>query len=82
MGKSKKPKTAERAKATLTIEVDYSVNDTPISDIMAVLRRSADFLAGEGLFSGDLAAEVRSWSAEVTVKPVTRRKKTQKLAKF
>lgn len=49
----------------LSIEVSYEPNGVETSELETLLTRAADHLAGEGLFTGETAAEVTSWHPHV-----------------
>ena len=52
-------------KMRLTIDLVYDLNGTPVSRIIDTLECLASEAAGHGQFSGDSAAEVETWEANV-----------------
>ena len=66
--------THEVANARLTLDVAYLLNDEAAPEMLARLRGMCERAIGEGLLTGDTAAEVDAWSIDVSVaQPATDR---------
>lgn len=52
-------------KLTLSIVVEFEPNGVPVSELHWMLMEIANRAASEGLFTGDTAAAVVSWGAQV-----------------
>jgi hypothetical protein len=49
----------------LTIDIEYTPNDEPVSELKRRLDIIPSYAAGEGFYTGDSTAEVDSWSHKV-----------------
>lgn len=61
--------TPETVNARLTLDVTYLLNGEAASELLARLERMCELAIGEGLLSGDTAAEVDTWSIDVSEVP-------------
>ncbi len=51
---------------TLHLQVEYCPNGENTETLKTLLQTCADHLAGEGLLTGETAAEVNSWQSKIT----------------
>lgn len=58
-----------KAKAVLTIQVYYDLNDTPLEELESLLKHAAFNMASNGLLSGHTPADVDTWDCKVTINP-------------
>lgn len=58
---------ADTATLRLTMEVTYSLNGESVTEMVVNLRKLAEIGMGEGLLTGETAAEVDSHTIEVEV---------------
>jgi hypothetical protein len=58
-------KESENVTLSLRIDVTLKLNGENVQDAINRLAALPDFLAGDGMFSGDGPAEVESWTAHV-----------------
>ena len=49
----------------LTIEVSYETNGVSMKELELMLDDAANHMAGEGLFTGETAAEVTTWKHSI-----------------
>ena len=49
----------------LTIEVSYALNGVDQKEVESLLEDAANHMAGEGLFTGETAAEVTTWKHSI-----------------
>ena len=49
----------------LTLEVSYALNGADQNEVESLLDDAANHMAGEGLFTGETAAEVTTWKHRV-----------------
>ncbi|HMM25410.1 MAG TPA: hypothetical protein PKA36_11485 [Pseudoxanthomonas mexicana] len=61
--------TPEVVNARLTLDVAYLLNGEVASDMLARLRGMRERAIGEGLLTGETAAEVDTWSIDVAAVP-------------
>lgn len=61
--------TPEVVNARLTLDVAYLLNGEVASDMLARLRGMCERAIGEGLLTGETAAEVDTWSIDVAAVP-------------
>lgn len=54
---------------TLHLQVEYSPNGENTDTLKTLLLNSVKHLTGEGLLTGETAAEVQSWQTSITEDP-------------
>ncbi|URW83086.1 hypothetical protein NBV64_01620 [Alcaligenes sp. DN25] len=59
----------ETVKVRLTLDVAYLLNGEAAPELLARLQRMCECAIGEGLLTGDTAAEVETWSIDVSKVP-------------
>ncbi|CAP41397.1 MULTISPECIES: hypothetical protein [Alcaligenaceae] len=63
--------TPETVNARLTLDVTYLLNGEAAPELLARLERMCELAIGEGLLTGETAAEVDTWSIDVSEVPST-----------
>lgn len=61
--------TPEIVRARLTLDVSYLLNGEAAPEMLARLRRMCERAIGEGLLTGETAAEVDTWAIDVSATP-------------
>jgi len=61
--------TPETVNARLTLDVTYLLNGEAAPELLARLERMCELAIGEGLLTGETAAEVHTWSIDVSEVP-------------
>ncbi|WZB70152.1 hypothetical protein WJ968_31440 [Achromobacter xylosoxidans] len=61
--------TPETVNARLTLDVTYLLNGEAAPELLARLERMCELAIGEGLLTGETAAEVDTWSIDVSEVP-------------
>ncbi|AOY95919.1 hypothetical protein NK553_18770 [Pseudomonas sp. ZM23] len=68
--------TPETVNARLTLDVTYLLNGEAAPELLARLERMCELAIGEGLLTGETAAEVDTWSIDVSEVPSTADRET------
>ncbi|ERV55987.1 MULTISPECIES: hypothetical protein [Pseudomonas] len=63
--------TSEIVNARLTLDVTYLLNGEPASEVLERLRGLCERTIGEGMLTGETAAEVDTWSIDASLPPST-----------
>ena len=66
----------ETVNARLTLDVTYLLNGEAAPELLARLQRMCELAIGEGLLTGETAAEVDTWSIDVSEVPSTADRET------
>lgn len=61
--------TSEIVNARLTLDVTYLLNGEPASEMLERLRSLCERAIGEGMLTGETAAEVDTWSIDASLSP-------------
>ncbi|WP_304589961.1 hypothetical protein [Burkholderia anthina] len=67
---------SETVNARLTLDVTYLLNREAPPELLARLERMCELAIGEGLLTGETAAEVDTWSVDVSEVPSTADRET------
>ncbi|MFW7348460.1 MAG: hypothetical protein ACODTU_20470 [Pigmentiphaga sp.] len=59
----------EVANVRLTLDVSYILNDEDLDDVLIRLERRCELAIGDGMLTGELNAEVDTWSINVSAPP-------------
>ncbi|MER0784339.1 hypothetical protein AAA534_16575 [Pseudomonas aeruginosa] len=68
--------TPKTVNARLTLDVTYLLNGEAVPELLARLERMCELAIGEGLLTGETAAEVDTWSIDVSEVPSTANRET------